>query len=455
MKKIALLILTILFLFPFSSALDLEVKEIKKENVIITELSNNATFSLSIKNLEEESDNFQIYSLVQINIFPKGLFMINSGEKLNLDIVVEPQKSTRENQRGIYAFQYQIKGQQIGVFKDFLTIRILDVKDAIKVSTKSISLKDKTATLTIENLEEFHFENLEISAESEFFQFSETLNLEKKESKEFIVPINLKEKISAGKKELELEFTFNDISSKKIVTFQYLEKGGISVTQNSEGFLIRKTSTTKTNEGNIQSTTSIEITKNVLTRLFTIFSKKPEIAERRGIFVDYSWKKNVEVGEEFTITATTNYTIPFMLIILILFVTGFTKYLMAQKVIIRKRVSAVKTKGGEFALKVKLKVKAKKPVKNVILTDTLPRMTKLYDKFGAKPHKIDSQTRKISWNLKNLNTGEQRVFTYIIYSKINIVGKFELPLATASYEIDGMKEHSSSNRTSFFTETVE
>ena len=79
-------------------------------------------------------------------------------------------------------------------------------------------------------------------------------------------------------------------------------------------------------------------------------------------------------------------------------------------------------------------------------------MAKLYNQFGA-PHKVDNEKRKIHWEIKSLNPGEQRIFTYIIYSKINIVGNFELPLASASYELDGIKEFSYSNKTSLVSGT--
>ena len=59
------------------------------------------------------------------------------------------------------------------------------------------------------------------------------------------------------------------------------------------------------------------------------------------------------------------------------------------------------------------------------------------------------------WHIKRLNSGEERVFTYIIYSKINIIGKFELPAAHATFEKDGKHDKVYSNRAYFMAESSE
>ena len=102
-----------------------------------------------------------------------------------------------------------------------------------------------------------------------------------------------------------------------------------------------------------------------------------------------------------------------------------------------------------------LRVKARSTVRNVIISDRIPGHAKLFNKFGVQPHRIDERTRKIEWDIPHLNAGEERVFSYIIYSKINIVGSFELAAASVSFEHDGKREHVMSNRTNFAAETTE
>jgi hypothetical protein len=77
----------------------------------------------------------------------------------------------------------------------------------------------------------------------------------------------------------------------------------------------------------------------------------------------------------------------------------------------------------------------------------------LYEKFGIRPDKIDAATKRLFWNIERLNSGEERVYSYIIYSKLNVVGRFELPSATAIYQREGKTEQVLSNRTFFVAET--
>jgi hypothetical protein len=82
-------------------------------------------------------------------------------------------------------------------------------------------------------------------------------------------------------------------------------------------------------------------------------------------------------------------------------------------------------------------------------------MVKLYDKFGKAPDKIDKATRRLFWNINRLDKGEERVFSYIIYSQINVVGGFELPQAQSSFKLDDVTKRVFSNKTNFVMDTAE
>ena len=77
----------------------------------------------------------------------------------------------------------------------------------------------------------------------------------------------------------------------------------------------------------------------------------------------------------------------------------------------------------------------------------------LYEKFlGEYPTRVDSKNRKIEWNFEKMEAGEVRIVSYIIYSKIGIVGKFALPTATAIFEKDEKIQEVESNRAFFIAE---
>ena len=140
-----------------------------------------------------------------------------------------------------------------------------------------------------------------------------------------------------------------------------------------------------------------------------------------------------------------------LLILLIILGVYFVYTFSRTTVVLKKRCSFVKTKGGEFALKVMLNLKAKKAVDNIEIFDRIPMATKLYQKAGM-PHGFDEKNGKLSWKVDRLNAGEDRIFSYIIYSNIRIVGRLELSPAVAHFVKDGKPTYIHSNRTYFISD---
>ena len=231
-----------------------------------------------------------------------------------------------------------------------------------------------------------------------------------------------------------------------------MEKTGLVYDESSSGFIVKKTTLTKTNDGNIPATAEIEVNKNFISRLFTTNSPEPDRTERSRFIVTYFWKKNLEPSESLVVESTTNYTLPWILLLFVVGVTLFVRNYYGRVVSVEKHVQPVKTKGGEFALKVTLRVKSRKHVDNVQLIDSLPSMTNLYEKFGKMPDRFDHSTNRMYWNISSLQAGEERVYTYIMYSKLNIVGRFELPAATAVFTHESKNEESFSSKVVFARE---
>ena len=148
--------------------------------------------------------------------------------------------------------------------------------------------------------------------------------------------------------------------------------------------------------------------------------------------------------------------IPLIIIIILFFGMKLIRRNIYRDLEVKKKVSFVKTKGGQFALKVTIKLKAKDFVERINVVDKLPPLVKLYNKFGIlKPNKIDLDNRRIEWNFESLNKDETRILNYIIYSKIGVVGKFELPETAVFYEKEGKIKESVSNRSFYVNEPKE
>ena len=227
------------------------------------------------------------------------------------------------------------------------------------------------------------------------------------------------------------------------------------ISEETKGFIIHSKSVDKYNEGNIPTIADVAIRKNIISRLFTTFSVEPLRVERQGIYVDYFWQKELQPDETLSVKVTTNWIFPLLILIGIILILYLFNLYNTTNVVVRKNVSFVRTKGGEFALKVNLRLKAKKFVDKVTLIDRLPAMAQLYEKFGNSPSKVNKVSGRLEWDVGHLGEGEERFFSYVIYSKTKIVGKFELPSATLVYELDDKLHEIRSNRAFFINEPVD
>lgn len=456
MKKVVLLLSMLCLLFIsqmyVASAISVDAKD--KGSVIIAELENPAVYEFTLTN-PSALENIELYTLLGITFSPRGTFEIQSG-KNTFEVKAYPPKSVRQL-RGQYIFEYQIKGENSGIYKDTLALTIVPLKETLSFEPENFKPSSTHMRLTIKNLQNTYLENVNVQLNSEFFSDQDfTVSLDPYQSTTISVSIN-KEKssgLSAGKYLMKIKVGLEDAKAGLEGTLNYLEEQDISVTTHTTGIIVQEKTVTKKNEGNIPVTDSITLTRDIFTRLFTSHSREPTVTKRNGLLVVYEWQNELSPGESWKVRTTTNFTFPFLLILLVIASTIFAMKYARTQVVAHKSVSYVRTKGGQFALKVRLRVKARSAVTNVQIIDRLPGMTKMYEKFGIQPTKIDAATRRIFWNIDKLAAGEERVFSYILYSNLNIVGRFELPAAIVIFDHNGKIEEAPSNRAFFVSETV-
>ncbi|MDP1695739.1 MAG: hypothetical protein Q8L29_02395 [archaeon] len=452
-KSLILLVFTSILFLSFASA-DLSVSKEDKGSIVIAELNNPAIFEFTINN-SDSPDSFEIYSLLSVSMSPKGTFALLSGSN-KLEVKAYPSEEIREKVEGFYNFEYQIKSMSSSyIFKDTLRVKIVPLKNILEIKPVPLQQNSPEEIITVRNTENAHLYDLKIHFDSVFFESDGVVSLEPYESKNITVSVNLDKtkKLLAGPYVVTADVQYNDAKTRLNGILKYLEKEGTSVMTEHEGFIVRKTIITKTNEGNVETRAKVEVKRDIITRLVTINSLEPTRTERKGLFVYYTWERELKPTESIIVSTTTNYTFPFILAILVVFVALLAKIYSNTALVVTKRVSFVKTKGGEFALKVRLCARAKEHVDKIQLIDSLPGLTKLYEKFGNKPDRIDG-ARRLFWNLGSLNAGEERVLSYIIYSKMSVTGRFELPAATAVFQKDGKNMEVWSNRTFFVAETA-
>ncbi len=450
MRKIGLFILLFLIL-PSILAIDLEVEKLSSNEVIISELGQAATFDLKITN-NEASDVFTIYNLLGFETEPKTI-QISEGETKNLEVKVY----LRDNfdYRGIYTLEYFIKNSKDESQQESLTFEVIDLEGVFIVGSGEISPETNSMEVFIQNKVNFDFDNVAVNFKSAFFELDKKFSLEPYGKKIFDVELDKEDfnKLMAGfytlSASIEVENEKTDVEG----VIKFVEKDILETSKKSYGFIINTELIRKVNEGNVVARSETLIKKNILSRLFTSFSPEPDVVNREGFNIHYTWTNQINPGETLEIVVKTNWLLPLLIIFFVVVIVFFAKQYSKTNVSLRKRVSFVRTKGGEFALKVSIFVSAKTHVETVSVIDRLPPMMKVYEKFGnEKPVRVNEHTRRIEWDLDNLEAGETRVLSYVVYSKMGVMGKFALPEATAIYEKDGKIHETESNRTFFVAE---
>ncbi len=453
MRKKSFLMVFIVFslLLTLVSAINLDVSSKEISNIAIRDLNEPAVFELTIRNLEETS-SFEIYSLVGVDISPEEKFTIISGGTRKIEIQVMPQDS---KPKGFFTFEYRIKNLKNEIQKESLTINIADLADAFSITPENINPKSETIKILIKNKANLYFQDLEVKMNSAFFEFEKIVQLNPKETKEFEIPIDKEKlkKLDAGNYLLNTKIKTQGETGETESIIKFLAQEDIETTETTEGSIIIRNEIIKKNLGNVRKTIGINAKKNLISYLFTTLNIAPTETEIKGFTMNYYWEKELIPNEEFKVIIKTNWFFPLIVIIFIIALFILIKKSVETDLMLRKKVSFIKTKGGQFALKISLRIKSKKFIERINVIDKLPSLVHLYERYGAiKPNKIDLNNRRIEWNVPSLNKDEERLFTYIIYSKIGIIGKFELPSAKAVYEKQGKIKETTSNRSFFINE---
>jgi hypothetical protein len=437
---------------PLFLSINLNIEKTSSNEVMIADLNKSVEFDVEITNLGP-SDSFKFYNLLGFDMFPIGTTYIDSGETKKVTIKIIPIGEMKE--RGHYTFDYFIRGNDNSEITQKLTFNIIDLKDAFEVGSGSIDTQSESIQIYIQNKENFNFGSMKAKFSSAFFNFEKEFTLGRYETKNFDVILSKDDfkSLMAGFYTLNVDANVRGKIAEVEGVIKYAEKDVLTTSSTNYGFVINTEVIKKINEGNLIAKTETIIKKNIISRLFTTLTPEPDSVDRQGLTVYYVWNRELNPGETFEITVRTNWLFPLVIILLIVAIVLLVKQYSRTNIVMKKKVNFVRTKGGEFALKVSVLVNARRYVERVNVIDRLPPLVRLYDKYGGeKPTRIDEKNRRIEWNFEKLEAGETRMLSYIIFSKVGVVGKFALPTASAIYEKEGEINETESNRAFFITE---
>ncbi|MGY4884743.1 MAG: hypothetical protein ACP5NZ_04165 [Nanobdellota archaeon] len=436
---------------PSVLALDLEVEKTSTNEVYILGLNEPVNFDLKITNLGS-SEDVTFYSFFAQELLPKGT--VHLEKKTTQDLTLQIYPSTRLKP-GYYTFDYYIRNNYGDEVAQTLTLDAIEFQEAFEIGADEFDPESKTLNVYIHNRMNFNFENISVLFTSPFFEFRKEFTLGPNQRNDFTITLDKEDfkKLMAGYYTFDAQIEAKGLECTVEGTLKFSEKDILTTNKKTYGVIINTNVIEKVNEGNIVTTTETVVKKNVLSRLFTHFSPEPNTVEREGFAVYYTWYSELAPGENVKINVKTNWLLPLAIILLIVLVVILVKKTSNRNIILKKKVVFVNAKGGEFALKVMILVEAKNFIEKISVIDRLPYLTKVHERFGGEqPARIDEKNKRIEWNFERMQPGERRVFSYIIYSKIGVLGKFALPPVTAVYEREGKVKEAQSNQAFFMLE---
>jgi len=450
MKKGLFTFLVALFLLPSLFSLNLEIEKLSHNEAMIVGVDEPATFDIKVTNLGAET-SVEIYNLVGLRMVPSKLDL-GSLETKTISLEVSPIGDF--NYLGPYSFKYFFR-DSTGEAEQSLSFNRVELRDSIEIGASSFNPESNTITVYVKNLENFNFKDMKAEFSSAFFSVDKTFDLPSREMRNFSIDLK-KEDLSrmlAGFYTMNTEITADQASEEYETSLEFEEKNLLKTEEENYGFIVHTEIIKKANEGNIVIDGQTVVKKNIISRLFTTFSPAPDTVQREGATVTYVWNKELNPGDSYEVTVKTNWTFPLILVILVIIVVIIAKKVTKTDVSLTKKVSFLRAKGGEFAIKVSVYAKANTYVENVHILDRLPMLVKLYGQFGnEKPSKVNEKGKVIEWNFDRLEAGERRLMTYVLYSKVGVLGKFALPATRAVFEKDGKIKESESNRAFFLSE---
>ena len=447
MKKINLIfIATILLLIPFAAA-DVQLQEKAINNVIIKELNIPAKFDITIINNNDYSDIFVIDTLLDINITPQENILVPRNSEKTVTKEIYPSAEMRQKQKGILTFEYYANGDRSNLKKSSITLDFISLNDLITINMPATITKDDSEIKIIINLTRDTSLDANLALTSELLSYNKDVTLTNK-GLVLNVPLN-DEKPNAGTYEVKATFVINDYahSESKDITLESVisTKDEIS---SSGYFLDSKLVYSRENTGNSVTDVTATINRSVISGLFTTFNIQPTSTRKVGARVFYDFTKEVNPGETLKVEARTSYYLPIIVLILLIAAVWIFVVVTTPQIRIDKKAVRVRTKSGAFATKMVLSIKnaGKYDASVIKIIDRLPAFTELVpEKFGTiSPTEIRKHT--LIWNVDRLLPNEDIMLSYIVYSKLTIIGKLDIPLAFATYkDIKGNLKESKSN----------
>lgn len=162
----------------------------------------------------------------------------------------------------------------------------------------------------------------------------------------------------------------------------------------------------------------------------------------------YTWSFELKPGQSVTVAASTNY-FP-VILLLVIIIVGIAAYYIFRSPLIIMKEAYISYKGeadvSEMKVLLFIRNRSGKALTNVRVMDKIPHIAELKDEIiigTIRPLRVQQAKNKdaiVEWVIPTIEPYEERIISYKIRSKLNIIGLFNLPPSILKFRNRGDKD---------------
>ncbi len=242
-----------------------------------------------------------------------------------------------------------------------------------------------------------------------------------------------------------LKTTLNRQVDSRSTSVKISEKSDLIVEKSVEYNLFAQVKTiTVKNEGNVNEDDSVvtETVSNFVNNLFYPIDQPTSLSKSENKVI-YTWElESLKPGEETVIQYEIRYvSIWFTALVLLIIISLSFSYVYTPR--IKKKFTLIGSlkKGKEIPILLEIKNSTIHEIKNVEVTDMVPPIAVLVEKYDTMKPKVKKSSSgiELSWKINSLKPLEERVLTYRIKPNVDIIGSMRLPKVAMEF-VNNKKE---------------
>jgi len=471
-KKVILagLIIAIFALVACSAFADFNFKVTISPEASVIKLNETAAFEITISHNSRSIESFEIYSPdVQwdLRTTPHGVVKVSPGEDGKVVLEMTPLYISP----GYYYVPIHVRPIGVDLLsRNLITIGVLPLNalpgeyvpsiSVVPIMKPVIDPREEVlvnVALTNQNRRDLGTVTVKLRSNVINKDYETTLGPFENKSLEFKILLDPATKPQKDALQADIFATVSDQVFRfetEAIPYEIIAYGEIAETTDiQKSFLKTAKTVTFTNIGNDDMMKEFLEKKTFFKSLFSSFSVDYDRKTKVNEETFYSWDIKLSTGESTTITVTTNYALPVLLILAIVAIV-LLYYVFRSPIIVTKSATVLTAKEGgvsEFKIVLNLRNRSMRTLKNVSVLDKMPRIAEVIKDFelgSTKPEKIlrsDNRGTMLKWTFDQIDPREERIIVYKIASKLAVLGGMTLPVAVTKFETSPGRERTTNS----------